>query len=177
MVTDDAKVLAGLTEDLELEVDKGYLNEKKREILMGSDLPSDNSHQGSDETDYMIHIFGGSERSGIWNVAKEVVVVNIFGGGDIDLSDARFNHKTTRIKIFSLFGGSTIYVPEDINISVKSFCVFGGVSNRAPSIDDASAPTLVIDGVTIFSGITIKVKRTVKENLMRFADGLKNFLS
>ena len=177
MATEDPKELVGLVEDLDLDVDKDYLIKKKRELLMGSDVPAESTHQGVEETDYMIHIFGGSQRSGIWNVAKEIVVINVFGGGDIDLSEAHFNHMTTRIKVFSLFGGSTIYVPEDINISVRTFCIFGGVDNRAPSLDDARAPTVVIEGVAIFSGINIKIKRTVKESLMRFADGLKNLLS
>jgi hypothetical protein len=177
MATEDPVELVGLVEDLDLDVDKDYLTKKRRELSMNSDIPVESAHQGVDETDYMVHIFGGSQRSGIWNVAKELVAINVFGGGDIDLSDAHLNHKTTRIKVYSLFGGSTIYVPEGINVSVRSFCIFGGVDNRAPSLDDARVPTVVIEGIVIFSGINIKIKRTVKESLMRFADGLKNILS
>ena len=70
MATEDPVELVGLVEDLDLDVDKDYLTKKRRELSMNSDIPVESAHQGVDETDYMVHIFGGSQRSGIWNVAS-----------------------------------------------------------------------------------------------------------
>ncbi len=177
MESNDPHALSALTEDLDLNVDQDYVALKKQQMSDKSKLDKDTDYGHEKESDYLVNIFGGSSRSGVWTVAKETNVINIFGGGDIDLTDARFSHKTIYIKVFSLFGGSDIFVPENINVSVKAFCIFGGVENRASSICDASAPTVVIDGIAIFSGINIKVKRSIKEKLMRFADGIKNVLS
>ena len=169
--------LIELVADLELSVDKAYVDLKKQEILSEPKVAPTNYDNNAQETDYMINIFGGSDRTGSWNVAREITMINIFGGGDIDLSEAIFNHPKTEIRVYSLFGGSTIFVPETINVCVKAFCVFGGVDNRAPSLDDARAPTVIVDGYAIFSGINIKVKRSFKERFMRFADGVKSMLS
>lgn len=177
MESNDPHVLVDLTQDLDLNVDQDYVDLKKQEMSHKSTMDEPNDYGREKEVDYLVNIFGGSGRSGIWNVAREMNVINIFGGGDIDLTDARFSHKTVHIKVFSLFGGSTIFVPDNINVCVKAFCIFGGIDNRAASVDDASVPTVVIDGISIFSGINIKVKRTIKERFMRFADGIKNVLS
>ena len=177
MATKDHATLLALVEDLELTADKEYVDLKKRELLSEPDGQAHDYPHEAKEEEYLVHIFGGSDRTGVWNVAKEVTVINIFGGGDIDLSEAIFNHRKVTIRIYSVFGGSTIFVPETINVCVKAFCVFGGVDNRAPSLDDARAPTVIIDGYAIFSGINIKVKRTFKERFSRFAEGVKSILS
>ena len=57
------------------------------------------------------------------------------------------------------------------------FCIFGGVDNSAPCISDSNAPPIIIEGVSIFSGLTIKVKRTIKEKFVNFADNLKKMFS
>ena len=177
MASNDPHELIALTEDLDLKVDQEYVELKKQEISLKSDLDDRQDFAGSGEVDYVVNIFGGSDRSGIWNVARETNVFSIFGGGDIDLSEARFSYPTIHIKVFCLFGGNTIYVPENINVNVKAFCIFGGLDNRAPSINDVSAPTVVVEGFSIFSGISIKVRRSIKERFMRFADGIKSMLS
>ena len=174
---DDHQTLMSLTEDLDLKVDQDYVKLKKDELSLKSDSNDRNDFSGIEEVDHIVNIFSGTGRGGVWTVSKEINIFNIFGGGEIDMTDARFAYPTVRIKVFSLFGGSTIFVPDNINVCVKAFCIFGGVDNRAPSIDDVSVPTIVIEGVSIFSGINIKVRRTMKERFMRLADGIKNILS
>lgn len=177
MASQDPVELKALTEDLDLMVDQNYVDIKRREMSMKSGYASDGELESAKAEEQMIHIFGGGDRTGMWNVPKRINVLNVFGGGDIDFTEARFTHPTVKVKINSIFGGSNIYVPEDVNVQVNVFSIFGGVSNSAPSSVSASVPTIIIEGMCLFSGIDIKVRRTFKERVTRFADSIKNMMS
>jgi hypothetical protein len=121
----------------------------------------------------MIHIFGGGNRRGQWTVPKEIWMLNIFGGAEIDFSNARFTSPVTRIKMLTLFGGATFYVNENINTQAHAICLFGGIDNRGPSNPDPSLPTVIVEGLVLFGGVSIKIKRTLKERWLLFADQFK----
>lgn len=163
--------ISALADDLEIEVDKSYVDSKKK------DLSYHFEPGHTEEVDYIVNIFSGCNRSGMWNVAKEIRVFSVFSGSDIDFSNAKFSHPTVRIKLFSLFSGDNIYIPEDVNVVSKAFCVFGSVDNTAPSSNNINAPTIIVEGISIFSGIDIKIKRTIKERFVAFADSMKNMFN
>ncbi len=171
MEAKDNQTLVDLTADLDLTVDKDYVESKKQE--MGMSFEPDEEM----EVEQMVHIFGGSKRSGVWSVAKEIRVVNIFGNSEIDFSEAQFSHPTVRVRLLCLFGSTNIYVSEEINTVCKAFCVFGSVNNKTQSINHQNAPTVIIEGLVLFGGANISIRRTIKERFLLFADGLKNLLS
>jgi len=163
--------IAELAADLDLKVDQEYVETKKRDFFANV------SPVDGEDIDYLVNIFGGSNRSGRWTVAKELRSVSIFGGSDIDFSEAIFSHEKTTIKVFCLFGGDNIYIPENVNVVSKAFCIFGGVDNNAPSIADRNAPTIIVEGFCICGGIDIKLKRTIKEKFVAFADSMKKMFN
>lgn len=171
--------LVDLTSDLPLAVDKAFVENKKQ------DLAPNYVAGDAEELDYMVNIFSGSTRGGVWKVAKETRYLSIFSGTNIDFTDAQFSQEVVRIKMFSLFSGDTIYVPENINVVSKAFCIFGSIDNIAPSQvsssgvnqNSISRPTIIIEGLSIFSGVSIKVKRSMKEHFVELADNLKNIFS
>jgi hypothetical protein len=173
------QALADLVSDLPLAVDKAFVESKKQ------DLAPNYITGEAEELDYMVNIFSGSTRGGAWKVAKETRYLSIFSGTDIDFTDAQFSQEVSRIKIFSLFSGDTIYVPENVNVISKAFCIFGGIDNLAPSQSNASSmnqkrinqPTIIIEGFSIFSGVSIKIKRSMKERFVELADSLKNIFN
>jgi len=171
MASKNNKEIADLAADLDLNVDKEYQETKQRDFYANV-APNDNEN-----IEHLVNIFGGSDRSGIWTVPKELRSISIFGGSNIDFSEAIFSQLNTTIKVFCLFGGDNIYVPENVNVVSKAFCIFGGVSNKAPSIADRNAPTIIIEGFCIFGGLNIKLKRTIKEKFVAFADSLKNMFN
>ena len=167
----DNHVIAAQAEDLDLVVDQAYVDSKKRGMAFTYD------EADAPERDTLVNIFGGSERTGVWKVAKEVRVLSIFSGSDIDFSQAQFSHRVTHVKIFSLFSGDDIYVPEHINVVTKAFCIFGGIDNKSSTMVSEDAPTLIVEGCAIFSGIDIKLKKSLKERMVAFADSLKNMFN
>jgi len=165
------KELIELTADLALKVDNAY-TESKKQNNTANFVPGH-----TEDVETIVNVFSGSNRGGGWKVPKELRYYSIFSGCDIDFSEAQFSQPIVRIKIFSLFSGDTIYVPENINVVSKAFCIFGGIDNSAPCTSASNAPTIIIEGIAIFSGVTIKVKRTIKEQFVNFADSLKKMFS
>lgn len=170
----DAKThdeLLELTADLDLIADRSYAQKKRAELGVEAGDATPKS------VDHMVHIFGGGNRGGAWTVAKEIRMLNIFGGGELDFTAARFSARETHIKMMCLFGGATFYVPENVNTVSKAVCLFGGIDNRGPSTHDQDAPTLVIEGVVLFGGATIRIKKSLKDRWLEFADAVKEMFS
>jgi hypothetical protein len=127
----------------------------------------------AEESDTIVSILGSNDRSGQWVVPRTIKVFSLFGGTNIDFTDARFNSPNVKVHIISIFGGDNIYVPENVNVVSKAFCVLGSIDNSAPSIASRKAPTITIEGLILFSGLDIKIKVTIKEKFMAFANQMK----
>ncbi len=171
MESADHNVLVELTADLDLEVDQDFVNNRKDQLGM-------NYQPGeSEDVEYIFQVFSGNDRAGTWRLPKEIHSYSIFSGSKIDLSEAQFTNPEIRIKVFNLFSGLDIYVPEHVNVQSKAFCIFGGIDNSVNSATNPNTPTVIIEGFALFSGIDIKIKRTIKERFIIFADKLKSLLS
>lgn len=177
METANHQSLVDLTLDLPLAVDKAFVESKKQDC-------TPNYVEGEAiKNDSMVNVCSSSSRGGAFKVANEIRYFSLFSATEIDFTDAIFNQTNVSIKIFSLFSSDTIYVPDNINVVSKAFCIFGSIDNDAPNngISQISAstpvPTLNIEGVSIFSSIDIDLKRTMKEKLMNMADNFKRMFS
>jgi hypothetical protein len=108
------------------------------------------------ESDKMIAIFGGVTRKGRWRVRKNTHALALFGGMDLDLRDAIFEAPVVEFSGFWCFGGLDIKVPEGIEIQDQTAGIFGGTDVRDVGDPSPGAPTLVIKGVSLFGGVSIK---------------------
>ena len=110
----------------------------------------------------MLAVFGAFERKGTWTVPAETSATCIFGGGEVDLTEAVLTSRETVITAVCLFGGLEITVPDGMTVRNEAVGIFGGV--EVP--DGASAPdapVLVVKGAAIFGGIEIKRPKTRKK--------------
>lgn len=163
--------LVELTQDLDLRADRQYTSQKKAELGIRVDPKS---AERVDEHDYIINVFSGNHRRGTWDVPRSIRMINIFGGTELDFSDARFTAETTYITVFCLFGGAHLRVRDGMRTISKALCIFGGVDNRSGSTVDPNAPLLVVEGLCLFGGVDIRVKKTPKQRLTEFADTLRS---
>jgi hypothetical protein len=162
--------LMELTRDLDLKADRTYTQQKKAELGIRVDT---SAAARLDETEHMINILGGNTRKGVWDVPHAIRVVNVLGGAELDFTDARFTAETTYITIFCLFGGVNIRVRDGMRTVSKAVCIFGGVDNRGGTTTDPNAPLLVIEGLALFGGVDIRVKKTPKQRFTEFAEQLR----
>ena len=79
---------------------------------------------------------------------------SIFGGIQCDLRKANISDKSI-IEANSIFGGITIFVPEDIEVKVVATPIFGGVSNKKRKLDSENK-TIYIKALCIFGGVEIR---------------------
>lgn len=166
----DQQTLVGLTADLDLKVDSSYVASKREELDYRYAAADEPEHG---DVEYIVDVFGGSDRGGAWSVPPELRVFAVFGGSNIDFTEARFTERTTRVRLFCLFGGVDIFVPEGINTTVKVFSIFGGMSNKSPNVRRPDAPRLIVEGLILFGGGDVKTRKTFKERLLEFADGMR----
>jgi len=153
--------------DLDMQLDEKILQEKERQFAINySDKPTE-------ESDWLISVMGGAERSGCWDVPKNLYLISIMGGAEVDFTDARFSSGPVNVYSFTLMGGNKMYVPENINVVCKAFSLCGGVSNKTPSMGGINAPSIVVKGFNMFGGTEIKLKQTIKEKFVAFANQMK----
>jgi hypothetical protein len=162
--------LLELTQDLDLKTDRKYTAQKKAELGIRVDPTAAN---GLDDSEHIINVFAGNNRRGAWDVPRHIRIFNLFGGAELDFSDARFAAETTYITVLCLFGGVNIRVRDGMRTISKTLCVFGGVDNRAGPTPDPNAPLLIVEGFCMFGGVDIRVKKTPKQRLTEFADQLR----
>ena len=93
------------------------------------------------------------------NLSKEDIngsqLSAIFGGIECDLKDAKLDGDCV-INASSIFGGITIYIPEDVNVVVVSTSIFGGVSDDRKNKNKDSKATLYINATCIFGGVEVR---------------------
>jgi DUF1707 SHOCT-like domain len=168
--------LLALTADLETfeeaELPATDFAERKREAL---GVTRDRSTPQTCEN--IINILGGTKRSGTWSVPAEIRIFSFLGGATLDFSEASFTATTTRIRAFSLLGGTDIYVPENVNTVSKAFCLLGGVDDSAGLSNDPAAPTIVIEGLVVLGGVKVRLKRGLRERLLAFAQSVRAMFS
>jgi hypothetical protein len=162
--------LLELTGDLDLKADRAYTQQKKAELGIRVDT---SAAARLDETEHMINILGGNTRKGAWDVPHAIRVINVLGGAELDFTDARFTAETTYITVFCLFGGVNIRVRDGMRTVSKAVCIFGGVDNRGGTTTDPNAPLLVIEGLALFGGVDIRVKKTPKQRFTEFAEQVR----
>lgn len=79
----------------------------------------------------------------------------IFGSVGIDLRDAKIS-SDGKINAVSIFGGTDIHVPRNVNLEVDSTGIFGGVKNYTSNKESDNEFTIYINAIAIFGGVDIK---------------------
>lgn len=110
----------------------------------------------SDEPDRMIAVFGGVNRTGKWRIRKNTQALALFGGMDLDLRNAIFESPVVEISGFWCFGGLEIKVPAGIEVRDQTAGIFGGTDVRDIGDPLPGAPVLVIKGMSLFGGVSVK---------------------
>lgn len=86
-------------------------------------------------------------------------VTAIFGGTDLDLTNAKLAEGHQVIDVLSIFGGMQLYTRQDLKIDVKVTSIFGGFADKRIKIQNIvpdQSRTLVLKGLVIFGGGSIK---------------------
>ena len=80
-----------------------------------------------------------------------------FGGIAVDLREAQLA-PDAHLSVHSLFGGIALRVPVGWKVESDVKAIGGGVAVQVPDPGDSDAPTLTIDGFTLFGGVAVGAK-------------------
>lgn len=113
-------------------------------------------HSGDSVLD-TVSIFGGVKKNILSKDFKGGEIVNLFGGTDLDLTQADING-TVVIEIVQIFGGIKLTVPPHWQVVSDLAAVFSNVDDkrRSMQVPLSADKVLVIKGVSIFAGIDVR---------------------
>lgn len=104
----------------------------------------------------VVSIFGNVKKVIYTKDFRGGEVVSIFGGADINLSQADFKGPVV-IEIVQVFGGAKLIVPPDWAIRSEAVAIFGGIEDTRPSQPVSTTDkVLILQGTAIFAGIEIR---------------------
>ncbi|MFD0684652.1 DUF1707 SHOCT-like domain-containing protein [Actinomadura fibrosa] len=105
-----------------------------------------------------VAIMSAFKRTGVWNVPRRFTAFAFWGGGKIDLRDARFAEGEVRIRALAVMGGVEIIVPDDIAVHVTGIGIMGGFDHGASGPGVPGAPRVVVSGLAFWGGVDVKRK-------------------
>lgn len=112
------------------------------------------------ESPTIVAVFGGASRKGRWRVGSEIKAFALFGGVDIDLTEAVFESPYVTITITAVFGGVDVKVPENVTVRGDGAVgVFGGFDVKGYEAEEANAPVVQVRGLALFGGADVRRKR------------------
>lgn len=104
-----------------------------------------------------VNVFGGSHQKVYSKTFKGGNVLAIFGGCELNLTQADFQDTIT-IDVIAFFGGVKIVIPPNWQVKSEVVAIFGGMDDKravAP-INDGPLKIVIIKGVAMFGGVEIK---------------------
>jgi hypothetical protein len=114
-----------------------------------------------------VGIMGGFSRKGTWVAPRAFTAVAVWGGGEIDLREARFAEAEVTIRAFAVMGGVNVIVPEDAEVDVRGIGIMGGFDDRASGAGALGAPRVVVTGLAFWGGVSVERKPTRSERNRR----------
>lgn len=149
LVFDD---LVPLTRDLVTEAGPQPVNDAER--------PS------SSDSEQIVAFFSGVERKGRWSVRPHLGISAVFGGVDLNMTEAVFEAKEITVDVFCLFGGVDLKVPPGTEVDNHLVAAFGGCTNKVgpPS---PGGPRVIVKGFAGFGGVEIRHPKANKRRRPR----------
>jgi predicted membrane protein len=105
----------------------------------------------------MVSVFAGFKKMVYSKNFKGGEVVCVFGGADIDLTQADIQGPIV-IELVHIFGGSKLLIPPHWEVRSESAVIFGGIDDKRKSAQLPVDPNkvVILKGVIMFGGCEIK---------------------
>lgn len=103
-------------------------------------------------------VFGAVKKNIYSKNFKGGEIVSVFGGAEVNLTQAKFIPQQIEIESVQVFGGAKLIIPADWTIHNEAVAIFGGIEDKRPQPIAIPVPekVLVLKGFVMFGGIEIK---------------------
>ncbi len=104
------------------------------------------------------NIFSGGKQRVMHQVFRGGHINCIFGGSEVDLTQATLADGVSELEVNTIFGGVTLIVPADWKVQLKMTSIMGGFSDKRSYVKENpdQSRVLIIKGSTIFGGGELK---------------------
>jgi len=106
-------------------------------------------------------ILSGLSRKGVWVVPRQMTILALMGGAELDLRRAKFAAPEVVITINAFMGGAQVIVGPSTRVQMEGTGIMGGYSGPSGLVDatlDESSPVVRIKGVAIWGGVSVERK-------------------
>lgn len=112
------------------------------------------------ERQVVVAIMGGAARKGSWVPPRQLNVLALMGGADLDFREARFGSGVVEVNVLALMGGVEITVPPGVRVEVNGVAIMGGFEQRASAAapPDPAAPLIRIGGFAMMGGVEVRTR-------------------
>lgn len=112
------------------------------------------------ERQVVVGIMGGAEKAGVWTPARQMFVMALMGGVELDFREARMPPGVTEVVVFAVMGGAELIVPPGVHVDLNGFAFMGGFGQTgyAPPPTDPNAPVLRIGGFALMGGVEVNIR-------------------
>lgn len=86
---------------------------------------------------------------------KKIEVTALMGSVTCDLTELKLN-EDIKIEAASIFGSVNLIMPDNVEIKIKSFSLFSGVTEKQNNNKSKNSKVIYLDSTSIFGGINIK---------------------
>ena len=86
---------------------------------------------------------------------KKIEVTALMGSVTCDLTELKIN-EDIKIEATSFFGSVILIMPDNVEIKIKSFSLFGGVTEKQNNNKSKNSKVIYLDSASIFGSINIK---------------------
>jgi hypothetical protein len=126
---------------------------------------------GEGGTRRIVSIMSGHERRGRWRVARDLLVLSIMGGSELDFHHAELSGETTTIRVYTVMGGAELTFPHGVDVQVSKFALMGG---HEVTLDEEppppGAPVIHVRLLSLMGGAEVRQGRKPKNWLERKLD-------
>ncbi|HEX9991699.1 MAG TPA: DUF1707 domain-containing protein [Acidimicrobiales bacterium] len=105
----------------------------------------------------VVAVAGMARLRGRWRPARDVRVVAVAGGAEVDLVDAVLDGPDLRLRVVAVLGGVEVVVPEGVAVELGGVAVLGARTWRVrPSAPAAGGPVVEVRAVAVLGGVTVR---------------------
>jgi hypothetical protein len=106
-------------------------------------------------------ILSGLSRKGVWVVPKQMTILALMGGAELDLRRAKFAAPEVVITINAFMGGAQVIVGPSTRVQMEGTGIMGGYSGPSGLVDatlDENSPVVRIKGFAVWGGVSVERK-------------------
>ncbi|MCX2970653.1 DUF1707 domain-containing protein [Streptomyces sp. TRM70308] len=101
-------------------------------------------------------LMGAFVRKGPWVAPKAFTAVAFWGGGEIDLREARFEDREIVVRAVAIMGGVHVIVPPDAEVTVGGVGIMGGFDHTATGAGAPGAVRVTVTGLAFWGGVSVE---------------------